>query len=61
MEVGNILEPYAYKQKFAGFGFGGIPTYQGTDEVSHCFNLNGDTDPTIIGVNKLLEAYRIAA
>ena len=24
-EVGNILEPYAYKKKFAGFGFGGIP------------------------------------
>lgn len=27
-EVGKILEPYAYKQKFAGFGFGGIPRYQ---------------------------------
>ena len=25
LEVGNILEPYAYKKKFAGFGFGGIP------------------------------------
>ena len=27
LEVGNILEPYAYKEKVAGFGFGGIPRY----------------------------------
>ena len=27
LEVGKVLEPYAYKSKFAGFGFGGIPTY----------------------------------
>ena len=26
-EVGKILAPYAYKQKFMGFGFGGIPHY----------------------------------
>ena len=26
-EVGKVLEPYTYKQKFAGFGFGGIPRY----------------------------------
>ena len=61
LEIGRILEPYAYKQKFAGFGFGGIPRYQDTDEVSHCFNLNGDVDPTIIGAHQLLEAYRHAA
>ena len=55
LEVGNILEPYAYKQKFAGFGFGGVPGYQGADTVSHCFNLNGDRDPTINGLENLLE------
>ena len=27
IEVGRVLEPYAYKSKFAGFGFGGIPRY----------------------------------
>lgn len=26
-EVGKILQPYAYKQMVAGFGFGGIPSY----------------------------------
>jgi len=24
-EVGKILESYAYKKKFLGYGFGGIP------------------------------------
>ena len=27
LEVGRVLEPYAYRSKFAGFGFGGIPRY----------------------------------
>ena len=53
-EVGKILEPYAYKKKFAGYGFGGIPTFSGHDTVQHCFNLNGSTDPTIEGVENLL-------
>lgn len=51
--MGKILEPYAYKQKVAGFGFGGIPNYQNETEVSHCFNLTGDADPTITGIEKL--------
>lgn len=25
IEVGKVLEPYAYQKKFAGFGFGGLP------------------------------------
>lgn len=25
LEVGKILEPYAYLKKFMAFGFGGIP------------------------------------
>lgn len=52
-EVGKILEPYAYKQKVAGFGFGGIPNYLNETEVSHCFNLCGDPDPTITGISNL--------
>ena len=27
--IGKILEPYAYEKLFMGFGFGGIPRYQG--------------------------------
>ena len=60
-EVGKILEPYAYKKKFAGFGFGGIPTHLAHQTVSHCFNLNGSQDPTIVGKDNLLQAYRKAA
>ncbi len=53
LEVGRILEPYAYKQKFAGFGFGGIPRYNGATRVSHCFTLNGQGDPTLTGLSSL--------
>ena len=49
-QVGKILEPYAFKNMIAAFGFGGIPEYQGESEVSHCFTLNGTDDPTIIGL-----------
>jgi len=54
------LEGYAHKRKFAGFGFGGIPNYLGLDQVSHCFNLNGDQDPTITGLRNLRKEYRRA-
>ena len=55
------MEPYAYKKKFAGYGFGGIPTYAAAEKVKHCFNLNGLQDPTIQGKDGLLQAYRQAA
>jgi hypothetical protein len=45
--VGSILEPYAFQQKFAVFGFGGVPRFAGSNSVSHCFNLTGTQDPTI--------------
>ena len=43
-EVGKILAPYARKEKFFGFGFGGIPHYHPDcdEEVMHDFTLNGD-------------------
>ncbi len=45
--TGQILEPYAYEQKFAAFGFGGIPRFAGSNLISHCFNLTGQEDPTV--------------
>jgi len=60
LEVGKILEPYAYRSKFAGFGFGGIPRYQNILKVNHCFNLNGKLDPTITGLDEMLNEYRRA-
>jgi hypothetical protein len=59
-EVGKILQPYAYKQMVAGFGFGGIPDYQGETEVSHCFTLNGTSDPTCVGLDALEISYKRA-
>lgn len=39
--VGTVLDPYAYENKFAVFGFGGVPRFTGSNVVSHCFNLSG--------------------
>jgi hypothetical protein len=45
--VGNVLEPYAFENRFAVFGFGGVPRFTGSNTVSHCFNLSGVQDPTV--------------
>lgn len=45
---------------FASFGFGGIPRYMGSNSVTHCFNLNGQPDPAIIGLNNVYAAYKHA-
>jgi hypothetical protein len=60
LEVGAIIEPYAFGHKFATFGFGGIPHYLGHNCVSHCFNLNGIPDPTIVGLQNVYAAYKNA-
>lgn len=39
--VGRILESYAFENRFAVFGFGGVPRFLGGNSVSHCFNLSG--------------------
>jgi len=40
--VGSIMESYASKKRFSGFGFGGIPLKNGEQTgCSHCFNING--------------------
>ena len=60
--VGNIMENYAFQQKFAGFGFGGIPDASfnlGSDQVSHCFCINKNAkDPMIDGLENLIKTYK---
>lgn len=56
-KVGGILETYAYKKKFAAYGFGGVPKNE--IQVSHCFNINGNPDdPTIDGLENLIAEYQ---
>lgn len=56
-KVGGILETYAYKKKFAAYGFGGVPKNE--IQVSHCFNINGNPDdPTIDGLENLISEYK---
>lgn len=51
VQVGSILEPYDGDKIFPTFGFGGIPTYMGTNATLHCFPLNGNVQsPGIHGV-----------
>jgi hypothetical protein len=53
--VGSILEVYDNDRSFPVYGFGGIPTYQGMNQVSHCFALNGNEgNPEVQGVGNLL-------
>ena len=62
-EVGQILQPYSYKQQFTAFGFGGIPHFLlkgDRDEVNiNCFNLNTDKS-TINTMTALVASYRKA-
>ena len=70
--IGNILERYTKKRKYASFGFGAIPKHRPVEgdfhdlfaltgvknnKVSHCFNLNGLQNPEVEGVDGILEAY----
>jgi Copine len=41
------------------FGFGGIPSHLGATKVSHCFNLNGQTDPVIRGLVNVYNSYKV--
>ena len=58
--VGSILVNYDSDQLIPAFGFGGVPGYFGTGEVSHCFHLNGQENPQWIGVKGLVEAYKFS-
>lgn len=57
-QVGKILEPYDNDRKFPVFGFGAIPRFMGVEDISHCFHLNGQQNPEVLGVEGILEAYR---
>jgi len=59
-QVGNILEPYDSDRRFPVFGFGAKPRFMGSNEVSHCFHLNGQENPEVEGVQGILAAYRNA-
>lgn len=58
--MGRVVEPYAVNDQFAVFGFGGIPRFLGSNSISHCFNMNGQNNPVIIGLNNVYGAYRQA-
>jgi hypothetical protein len=60
LQVGKILEPYDHNRQFPVFGYGAIPRYMGIDDISHCFNLNGQANPEVYGVEGILKAYRDA-
>jgi hypothetical protein len=54
---GDIVAYYDYDQKFPAFGFGG--KFNGSQEVNHCYPLNGNMDdPEIDGIDGILKAYR---
>jgi hypothetical protein len=57
---GSIIAFYDYDQLFPVYGFGGIPKapVNPNGMVSHCFNINFQSDPNIKGINNILEAYR---
>ncbi|KAI9105421.1 Copine-domain-containing protein [Phlyctochytrium arcticum] len=57
LSVGNILQEYDTDKQFPVYGFGArFPN--GT--VSHCFNLNGNPNPEVYGVDGILQAYNQA-
>ena len=57
---GSIIAFYDYDQLFPVYGFGGIPRGPGNPNnmVSHCFNINFQSDPNIKGINNILRTYR---
>lgn len=60
LQVGNVLEPYSYNHRYTCYGFGGIPRYLGTNQVSHCFHLNGQENPEVDGVQGIMDAYQFS-
>lgn len=56
--VGQVVEPYDYDKLFPVFGFGGIDKFNGNNQVSHCFPLNGYQNPSVFGVAGIIDVYR---
>ena len=59
-EVCNVMMPYARNGQFKAYGYAGMPVYMGVNEVSRCWNLNGQADPYVKGTMGVLDAYRKA-
>ena len=67
-QVGNVLDYYAYKNKYYAYGFGGRPLFMEEDpkssqgvsvERQNCFPLNGNLkNPAIHGLDNLICTYR---
>lgn len=55
---GNILAYYDSDQLFPLFGFGGIPCGKG--DVEHVFPLNYSSDPSVLGIDLMIETYKTA-
>ena len=53
-----MVEQYDTDKMFPLFGFGGIPTYMGATQVSHCFNLNGQPSPEVPGISGVFTTYQ---
>ena len=43
--ISSILVNYDSDQLISAYGFGGVPKYLKSRQVSHCFNLNGTENP----------------
>ena len=57
--VGKILDQYDSDKVYPIYGFGGAPTYMGSNEVSHCFPLNGQkNNPEIAGIENVIKTYK---
>ena len=57
--VGEILHQYDSDKVYPFFGFGGAPTFMGSEQVSHCFPLNGsDAKPEIAGIDNVIATYK---
>ncbi|XP_075252617.1 copine-3-like [Convolutriloba macropyga] len=57
--VGNVVQEYDSDKMFPVYGFGGRFFTQ--DRTSHCFPLNNDlSNPNVMGVQGILDAYRYA-
>ena len=56
LNIGKIIQSYDKTHEHSVYGYGGIPPEK--DAVSHCFFVNLKNEPTIIGLNCILENYR---
>lgn len=60
--VGEILHQYDSDKVYPFYGFGGAPTFMGSEQVSHCFPLNGnEANAEIAGIDNVINTYKDVA